>query len=292
MSKSNIAQLKPTAIKNSELSWFSTMVERGREAPFTEIVTVTPNIAERILERNDSNRNVSEAQVASIAKDITSGFWQLNGETIIVSKEGFLNDGQNRLHAVVRSGQSIRTAMMFGVTRDSRMSVDMGRVRGAADFMTMNGVKNANVVSAIVKLFTIYKRGSYSNSAGTFLITKQDIQHAYQDRHKAFDRAAEIVSNSKQLRAFGASPVGAAYMIIRDINSVSCEEFFARLSDGVGLPRGSAILSLRNRLSNPVQRLNSNEKLELILRGWNAWREGRVNEKTPPLRGSYPKVMR
>lgn len=291
MSKPNISLIQPSAIKNSELSWFSTMVERGREAPFTEIVTVTPAIAERLLERNESNRNISEAQVSAIAKDIVSGFWQLNGETIIVSKDGFLNDGQNRLAAVIRSGMSVRTAMMFGVSRESRFSVDMGRQRTSSDFMAMNGVKNAHVISSIVALYELYKAGIYHRNFNVHL-TKQDIVHAYERKHKDFDRAASVVASSKLLRSFGASSVGTAYVILRDVNSRYCDTFFDGLADGAGLERGSAILSLRNRLSNREKRLAAHEKLELILRGWNAWMEGRINVKAPPIVGSYPKVAR
>jgi hypothetical protein len=294
MNNPNIAPLHHTDTKNLELSWFSQMVERGRNGTFTEVVTITPEIAERLLERNEGNRNINEAQVAAIAKDISSGFWQLNGETIIVSRDGFLNDGQNRLTAVIRAGEPIQSAMVFGVSRESRMSVDMGRQRRASDFMKMNGVCDSFRMSALVTLHSLYKMGCYGRNPSTHgkgVLTKQDILAAYEARKKQFDAAHDIFAH-KSVKGMGPSSIGTAYMIIKELNTGDCEVFFDRLMDGANLSRNSPILALRNKLLNQSSRLFSHERLELILRTWNAWRDGRDNGKCPPLRGAYPKVSR
>lgn len=294
MSKTNVAPFRPTDTKNRELSWFAQMVERGKKEPFSEIVTITPAIAERLLELNENNRLINEDQISAIAKDISSGFWQLNGETIIVSKDGLLNDGQNRLHAVVRAGEPIRTAIMFGVSRESRMSVDMGRQRRASDFLRMDGVSNSFRAAALVAIFELYKRGVYSNNVGRngIKITKQELLAAYYARQKQYDHALQICDGHKIARSMGGTPICAGYMICKEVNATEAEVFFARLIDGTSLQRGSVILAVRNRLMDSSNRLHSHEKLELILRAWNMWRAGKNTGKSPLLCGAYPKVSR
>lgn len=292
MATLNIAHLHQEDTPNREISWFAQMVERGREALFTEVVSISPEIAERLLERNDCNRSTNERQIAAIAKDIANGLWQVNGETIIVSRDGQLNDGQNRLYAVIRAGITIETCVAFGASRESRFTVDMGRQRRAADFLQMHNVKYSHNVAAIVKQHQLYLHGIYRQGGSGQFLTKQELLRAYEARAKEYDRATERAARGKQLKSYGASPIGAAYMILHAVNPLECNLFFDRIEDGVGLERGSAILAVRNKLSNTAKRLTGPEKLELLLRGWNAWREGRINPNAPPITGNFPKLSR
>lgn len=285
-----VARLQDIFNPEKSMAVFQSLVERGRRAAFTEIVTVTPEIAAWLLDRNPSNRPVNKQKVAEIAKDIVSGFWQVNGETIIVSSDGFLNDGQNRLSAVVAADRPIQTAMAFGVSRESRMTVDMGVQRTASNFLAMSDVVNSTTAAAIVLLYKLYIKGVYSNNAiGSNTLTKQEIRATYEANKAEFERATRT-ARMTSTKPMGPSSVGVAYFVLSRVNPDACETFFDRLADGAGLSRTDPILALRNRLMNSPKRMHSHERLELILRGWNAWREGRDSGIAPRIMGYYPEI--
>lgn len=292
----NIAPICPIDTKHRELSWFSERVDKGRKEPYVEITTVTPQIAKRLLEANDGNRPLSENLIAEIAADIEHGHWVLNGETIIVSKDGQLNDGQHRLEAVMRTDRSIQTAIMWGVPREARLTVDMGRQRTAGNFLAMTGVTHSNDAAALSRILINYSAGRFStgggkNGGGYIAVTKAEIRSFYNQNRKAISAALGETVNHKFAKLVGITPMAAAHFILHKANYVEAVVFFARLLDGANLKQGDPILFLRERLfASKKDRLRPFEKLELILRHWNSWRRGKKLSKAVQRDGAYPKV--
>lgn len=66
----------------------------------TEIVNLTPDIASRMLNTNQRNRPLKNNVVKQYAAAMLRGEWKLNGETIIISRDGNLLDGQHRISAL------------------------------------------------------------------------------------------------------------------------------------------------------------------------------------------------
>lgn len=288
------AAIKETISVDSELSWLAQRVAKGRDAPFCEIAAITPAIAKHLLERNDDNRPLSQAQVDHICHDIKAGHWVLNGETVIVAKDGCLNDGQNRLAAIVQADLPVQSVVVFGVSRKSRLTVDMGRQRSAANFLSMSGVKNSTNIAAALSLFMAYGKGSYGvNYMGATAPTKQDIRAEYDKRSKSVDAAVSLAISDRFGSIAGVAPLSVAHMILIPLNFTEASVFFAKLLDGVNLKRGDPILYLRAHLTETKKdRLRAWQKLEIILRYWNAWREGKVLSKKIAMSGSYPKLVR
>jgi len=290
-------QILDKALKGSqakELSWFAQHVAQGQRETFSEVVTITPSIARHILDYNPDNRRLYESKVQEIAGDITAGRWRINGETIIVAKDGSLNDGQHRLWAVVEAGMPITTLMVFGVERDTRYTVDMGIARSTGDFLGMRGVKNYNHVASISRLYDTFSRGAYARKI--IGQTKTYLLDVYRKNAKAIDdaasRAGTACTSSDGVSRFAGVPAfGVAFLVCNRANPEMAEAFFARLSDGVGLKRSSPILALRARLMIiQEQRLSTHEKCALILAHWNAWRKDIPVTRSLPVPKSWPKV--
>jgi hypothetical protein len=280
--------------ENRELSWFAQRVGRGNSGAFSEVATITPSIARHILDYNPDNRRVYEAKVQEIAGDIKGGRWKVNGETIIVAKDGSLNDGQHRLWAVIEAGQPISTMIVFGVDRDTRYTVDMGMPRTTGDFLGMRGVKNYNHVASISRLYDTFNRGVYARKIPGQ--TKTYLLDVYRKNAKDMDEAASragVACTSKDgvSRYAGVPAWGVAFMLCNRANPAMAETFFARLSDGVGLKRTSPILALRARLMViSDQRLGAHERCGLILAHWNAWRKDVPVTRSLPVPKSWPNV--
>ena len=115
---------------------------------------ITPKQAQKYLEDNvENNRPVSDRHVAVLARDMKSGNWVQNGETIKFNGTGALLDGQHRLWACTEAGVPFTTAVARGVP--SLDDVDRGRPRTMSHILAMRQVKNAVKVS--VALRTIWR---------------------------------------------------------------------------------------------------------------------------------------
>lgn len=96
---------------------------------YAEIVEITPEIAGEWLEKNIGNRPLSKAAIEKYASDIRSGHWSLNHQGIAFDKKGNLADGQHRLYAIIKTGVSVRSIVVYGVDRSG---IDENRVRSKA----------------------------------------------------------------------------------------------------------------------------------------------------------------
>jgi hypothetical protein len=118
---------------------------------------VTPDLARRWLENNFRNRPISEDVVAAYARDMTNGVWVPTHQGVAFNDADALIDGQHRLHAIVRSGKTVRMMVTFGLPvkiEGSEMTtmdaVDRGRTRSVADQLKIeHGMKDGSAVAMI-----------------------------------------------------------------------------------------------------------------------------------------------
>jgi hypothetical protein len=108
-------------------------------------------MAAKLLSNNTRNRSVRRKNVEFFAKEILSGNWKLNAETIKVGRDGTLLDGQHRLYAVVETGMSIQCLLATDLDQDVFDTIDTGARRSAGDTLTVAGeVCGRNLAAALV----------------------------------------------------------------------------------------------------------------------------------------------
>lgn len=156
--------------------WFRDQVALGRRGVHTLVHTVTPYLAQVFLQNNTANRRVSPKNLEDVIRDILSGEWDLNGESIKFSREGLLNDAQHRNFGVLLTGENIKSVIVFGLQRASNRTVDKGRKRTGADQAGTRGEKNAVVLSAAAALaFHLYEgRAGTAVETDDYLIENGD----------------------------------------------------------------------------------------------------------------------
>ena len=286
------APKQATDLKDRDLSWFAQRVEDGRAKPYTEIVTITPDIAKRLLETNTSNRPANVKVIDGIANDILNDRWRLNGETIIVSREGHLLDGQHRLYAIVKANKAVQSFMAFGVEAKARFTVDMGRARSAPNFLAMEGRQHTFQASTVAGLLRHYAKGTFPSTST--LLTKQEIIYAYRSQAAEIDDAVKRFRGVKISRDAGAAALAAAFLIVKNtpgVNPDKLELFFTRVAEGAGLEKGSPILALRDRLAYMKKGSKSPDRVEAILRYWNRFITGKDVKRHLTLVGRWPGVI-
>lgn len=272
-------------------AWLADRIGRGRAGIFSEEVALTPVLAELMLEANANNRNIRQNKVAEFATDIINGDWELNGEPIIVADSGELNDGQHRCYAVIAAGKPMRTVITFGVRRSSRLTVDVGTARQAGDFLSMDGHKFGFLAAAVAALVWQYEKTGYAGKhSGGSRPTKVQIRHTYAG-HPGLEESIVFVTHTAGGGAGGrkASVLVFCHYLLKQRNKAAADAFISRLILGDGLSRGDPIYHARERMLQDG-RMRSEERIELVLRTWNATREGRRATKASPILGSFPHI--
>jgi len=123
----------------------------------TEVLLVTPEIAEAWLDQNSNNRKMSAGVVSKYMRDMRDGNWKFTGDPIRFDDNHVLIDGQHRLAACVKSGTPFETVVMYGFTNGARDVLDIGKSRNIADILTLKGTSNGRKVSSALRVLLSYK---------------------------------------------------------------------------------------------------------------------------------------
>lgn len=265
--------------------WYNSCVERGKSGVFSEVVSLTPGLASVMLARNPDNRQIRHTKAAQYAQDMRNGRWTFNGEPIIVSDDGFLNDGQHRCQAIIDANICIEMIVVFGVPRASRITIDQGAARGAGDYLKMEGVQNWNVAATIARLVLAYEQ-----SNGLAIDTKPITNGEVMDRVHADAKIAEAAhfasTMSRHVSAYAAGTlIGFCYYLFERHDENDAKTFLTQVSKGEGLKAGSAALVLRERLL--AEGKARQPKVCMIFRAWNFYRRG-MKVSASALHGKMP----
>lgn len=234
-----------------------------------EIMTITPEIAADFLSNNQDNRAIRPTKVKQLVSDMKSGRWQMNGESIIIAEDGSLNDGQHRLTAVLQSGVTIQSIVVFDVARETRTTVDVGANRTAGDHLGVTGVKHANVCASVANMFLAYNRrkSGYGDSAS---ITKAEIFQWVNDNKSEVETIAYEYSGKHDKSAKYYAPPSVfsfcALLILRDDTEMG-RKYMQQVITGENIRAGDPAFAVRNALLRSGKTGRS-AKSEMILRGW------------------------
>lgn len=100
------------------------------------IMDISPETAKKMLEKNDRNRSTKSLTVQKYARDMISGTWYDNGVPIVIDENGIIKDGQHRLHAIVKSGKTIRMLVLTVRSCEAR-GYDNNLLRSMSDRLKM-----------------------------------------------------------------------------------------------------------------------------------------------------------
>lgn len=156
----------------------------------------------KLLDHNNLNRPLNDQHVQRIARQIKSGKWHFNGDTIKIAeplsgREDVL-DGQHRLWAVIEAKEPIETAIIYGIKRDAFATIDtLRKPRSGADVLALNGATRhrATMAQALTWLLR-YQRGVIETyRAPQNRIENSDVEEMYETHggiQQAADRAADL----------------------------------------------------------------------------------------------------
>lgn len=269
-------QFNTTSDHRKMAIWLDKLVADAAEKkrPAAQLVRLSPTLATVLLDRNPSNRKIMEQTVDRYSYEIGGDRWTFNGEPLIVSDTGELNDGQHRCAAVIKANKAIDVIMIVGVPRQSRTTLDQGRMRTAGDYLSMDGHSNTTALAAAANYTWQYRNRGMLALGGTGKATKSEVLSFVAD-NPGLERSVSLFTVKQARRLGGLAFVGFCHFAIGSVGRAEdVDSFFIALTEGINLGVKSPILYVRNRVMNMAGDRDVNAKAELIFRGWNAWRRG------------------
>lgn len=284
-------QMPTLEISKDSLNWFNKyLVTAAQKGIVTERVTITPERAAVLLSRNPDNRNIREAKVAQLSTDLTAGKFRFNGESVIISKDGLLNDGQHRLFACIKTGVSFDTVLVVGTERESRYSIDTGSAKSAGDHLSFQGVHNANTAAAVARYILTWEREGNFTRRGR-VSAQQQIERVQTD---ALLREISAWVDNKRARMrniIKGALSGFIFYLFAEKSPVEAKLFMDQLAIGAGLDANSPIFLLREKLRQK-EKMSDSQVTEACVRAWNHWCQGPTTTISRlQLMGTIPEIM-
>lgn len=98
------------------------------------VIEVTPSMAAQILaERNVNNRTMKRRRISEYTRAIRHGDWEPLASMVGFRYDGTLNDGQNRLQAIINADKPQKMLMVFGQSEQAQLVTDIGTRRSLFD---------------------------------------------------------------------------------------------------------------------------------------------------------------
>lgn len=252
-----------------------TTVPATPRGPQYKVTSITPALAEKWLGQNTHNRNLREKAVLAYARDMEAGNWAENGEAIKFAKDDTLLDGQHRLQAIALSGVTVKMLVVTGLRNGTQETMDDGRKRTLADALHLRGESNAVVLGALLRRALMWEQGQHRNT-GVYTPTNTE-SLAFLAEHPETRESASVANSLRKPTKLPASILGLTHWLFTAIDAEDADWFFTRLGSGAGIEQFHPVWTLRKRasdISGGVGRVPEDMLLALVIKAWNAYRDG------------------
>lgn len=269
--------------------WLEERIAAGKKKPTAEVVTLVPALAALLLDRNPVNRPISKTNASELRQDVASARFLFNGESIVISDTGVLLDGQHRCLTVVETGIAIETAIVFGPKEAARFTIDTGKAKTVANFLTMKGRLYTSILGPAAGYVLQWRERGYI--AHNEKPSKQQVIAAV-DELKGIDDSVAFTSPAMKSVRSHAVLAFCHYAFWKKTSREVADTFMLKLMEGDSLRRGDPILYCRNKLIGMGRLVPAQTRAELIFKCFNAYREGHTISAFRPTGGKLPKIER
>lgn len=222
-------------------------VSKGSQGMQAQIQTmvVTPEIAGSLLDHNNINRPLRQFHVSRIAAQIADGKWMFNGDTIKISDDGDVLDGQHRLWAILEAKQPVETIIVRGIQREAFSTIDAIRqARSGGDTIARMGApRYRNNIAGALSWMLRWQRGvleTYRDPRNR--IENSDIEKAFV-KHPTIERAVERVMPLRGTVNVGI--ISFVYYVLANKNQELSERLLSTLENPVASPIDDPFYRLR-----------------------------------------------
>jgi len=267
------------------------------------VMTITPEVAQIILNRRAPNRSITPDHVNAFASAIREGdFSQF--QMIKFNPEGHMTDGQHRMTAVVQTGQPQQFTIIRTDDPNDQAATDAGRSRSAGDVLAINGYSSAKWLAVCTKV--IVQMRDAGSFGGWYNAARKSALNSTLLREVQSNESIIDIANFARTCYTGATEnfvpprlvfAFVYWLVDHGTARAAITQFFDEIRSGVGLQPGSPTLVFRNtrddmrRLSKAMRVQRDDVATVYLIRAWNAWIGGRSISKLQAPRtegGSFP----
>lgn len=258
------------------------------------VETITPELAEEMLKRNTHNRPISNPYVTKLSKEMASGNWQLNGQSINFTTTGVLLDGQHRLKACIKAGVPFTTVVAGGFSEDTFKTTDCGRGRNLGQLIGVEEKAYYQAASAVLRNYVMFTDGNkgYRHDQTTVAVSSmsgRSVREYYSIYETMKDKVLFYASLSNKFsKKINYFPITAAYscaMMMYLVENLGYEfdfvkEFFDQLYN-YQTPSDSNIRLLWKKMLDIRADRNANHvycsryKISMLNKTWNLYATGK-----------------
>lgn len=264
----------------------------------TKEITITPEIAKAIVESSDLSiqRRPTQPHISFLASQMQNGKWVLNGDSIRFDTNGNLQDGLHRLMACIKANTPFTTIVVFNLSPRAILTIDnQKRARRFSDVLdvTFGRIKYSTATASFINFVTEFKNGRYNMAIrggmgihgenaynATDIFTKVDY---FSDN---YEQISLFVEENAKLYGVGMCSlkekefIGLKWVCSKK-DSKMADDFFSKLSRGVGLEENTPIFYVFQKLTEARKKnvekkdkLTDVEVINLVLKGFVLHCEG------------------
>lgn len=268
-------------------------------APKVEISLqmITPAIAKNLLELNTSNRPCKQDWVDKIAAAMVRGDFEFNGDTVRISSDHVLLDGQHRLLACVKSGVPFWTILVENLDYSVSDTIDQGVIRGVMDILKMTYGRTAVNGAVVQSMGTLLYCGLTGNQQPSRAEVAQYIDENFDAIQMWATWATSVAKQSQNVvlgrrvaKGLAPGPVGtlAMVMLSKGASGDDINDFFRRVSTGnISDSDTSGVveaLGKRQRNGQPLNRIGGGgggatqlfNEFSIYMRAFHYWKTNKA----------------
>lgn len=240
-----------------------------------QVMVISPEEAAHLLDCNTQNRPLNQTHVNRIARQIIDGKWKFNGDTIKISSNNDILDGQHRLWAIMEAKIPVETIVVKGIEADAFSTIDtLRKPRSGADILSLIGVTNhRSTISGALQWLIRWQRGCVVEyRAPHNRLENSDIEEAFK-QNPGIAHAAERCNKLRNV----ASPSLMAffYYILSNRNPDLAERLLHTLEFPAGVGMDDPFFKLRVHFLAAGKRRDPISTIALMVKSANAAEEGR-----------------
>lgn len=236
----------------------------------SNLETITPAKARKMLEKNIENRPFSENHALNLAQAIESGEWQVNGDAIRIDVNGNLKDGQHRLNAVIIANKPIQTLVVRNLPASCFDTIDRGKKRSMGDILARHGEGHYAALAGALTWLWRHENGQVTGTNGRRSRPRPPQAIDCLERNPKLRDS--VVAGLPVSKIMSPSIAGMCHYLFSKQNADLAASFFDKLATGEGLRKTQAVYVLRERL---IQNKGAKAKLrpvEIVALTFKAWK--------------------
>lgn len=230
------------------------MAIKSKKTRGMETIMLTPARAAELLEHNKVNRPISDTHVARLERQIRLGKWRFNGDTIKISDDGDVLDGQHRLWAVMGAKKPIDTILVTGIEREAFATIDtLRKPRSGADVLALNGAdRYRNIAASAIQWLVRYQRGVID----TFRDPKNRVENSdIEESFAAHPGVMQAVERCMALRSMvNPAIIAFLYYVLTNKDESLAERMVETLENPAGVPVSDPFFRFRSYLTMAKQK--------------------------------------